>query len=127
MTFASVSHNGTPDYYYDQAFDLWVEYKRFDRTLGVFAHPPTEAQITWLNRRYTAGGNACVIVGWEKAPRQRYGMLLETPALWERERFDTAEVLALSVPVADIAAYINQRTLDALHRQGRSVPTAQRR
>jgi hypothetical protein len=124
MTSASMTHSGTPDYYYDQRFDLWVEYKRFDK-LGVYAHPPSKAQLLWLNRRYTAGGNACLIVGWEETPRKRFGMVLEAPALWERERFDRADVLAMSVPVADIAAYIVKRTLDASHRQSSSIPAAQ--
>lgn len=122
MNAASATYGGTPDYYYDQKHDLWVEYKRL---VGwKLPHAVTELQLQWLRRRHAAGGNACVIVGWEENPRNRHGLILENPDDWSLTKFDREFVLARSVPAAGVAAYINQRTLNAAYRQSSGIHPA---
>lgn len=97
---------GTPDSYYDYKRDLWVEWKSlpgedyFPRELkGKWM--PTVKQCEWLNRRYKAGGNVIVIVGF-KIKGRVHGVVLDTPKLWSnplpeaiyRERMKSAQQLA---------------------------------
>lgn len=86
MTAVSMTHGGTPDYYYDLERDLWVEYKAFSRDDHLPAliperDLPTDLQRHWLDRRYKAGGNALVIVGL-KINGRAHGFMLETPEQW---------------------------------------------
>lgn len=68
MTSASLTHNGTPDYYYDGSTgDLWVEYKQLKAMPRNGMVEPfvllTEHQQRWILRRYKIGGNARIVVG----------------------------------------------------------------
>lgn len=80
MTTASLTTNGTPDYYYDgEGGDLWVEYKALTAMPrnGIVVGNYTELQIRWLTRRWKHGKNAVGIVGLpnrtaviQRGPRQ---------------------------------------------------------
>lgn len=87
-TFASLSHNGTPDHYYDGSKqDLWVEYKVLERMPrdgivriaplpGVKKQPRgrlSPQQRRWLLRRWERGRNAIVVVGLPN----RTGVIIE--------------------------------------------------
>lgn len=86
MTLASMTTGGTPDYYYDYAQDLWVEYKALSSsdTLPALIPEkalPTPLQRQWLDRRFANGGNTVVAVGL-KVKGRVHGFLLETPEEW---------------------------------------------
>lgn len=67
MTFSSLSHNGTPDRYYDGPLgDLWIEYKKIDSwprdglVGGVDQKKPgcyRPNQFEWMERRWRNGRN----------------------------------------------------------------------
>lgn len=69
MTTASLTTNGTPDYYYDrddvEGDDLWVEYKALTAMprSGIVAGDYSALQMRWLTRRWKRGKNAVGIVG----------------------------------------------------------------
>jgi hypothetical protein len=55
MTSASLTHNGTPDQYYDGPVrDFWIEYKMLKSMprSGVVVGAYTEKQLAWMMRRY---------------------------------------------------------------------------
>lgn len=110
MTMAALTTNGTPDRYFDWHSDLWVEFKYAD-TSGVrkglnVGDMLSELQKRWLRRRYTAGGNAIVIVG---VPSDRTrGFILTTPDEWEG--IVTPQFIMNNVKNApELAAYILSR------------------
>lgn len=107
-----MGHSGTPDHYFDNHTDLWVEWKVLRRDNHFPAVVPEDSmpspvQLRWLNRRYAAGGNACVIVGI-KVRARAYGFVLETPEQWARPPLREWYEPRLR-PSADLAAYIVQR------------------
>lgn len=109
-TFMGAS--GTPDHYFDYHTDLWVEWKVLRRDDHLPARIPkeslpTEVQQRWLRRRFEAGGNAVVIVGIKLRARA-YGVVLDTPDVWERG-LEKEAYEPLIVPSAELAAYITQR------------------
>lgn len=80
---------GTPDHYFDWKRDLWVEWKALRRddhlpTRLPADALPTEKQRLWLDRRYSAGKNALVIVGVKLNGRAR-GFVLENPSEWSMQ------------------------------------------
>lgn len=103
---------GTPDTYYDFKRDLWVEYKvlRRDDHLPKIVPAdsmPTELQKLWLDRRFKAGANACVIVGI-KIRGRAHGFVLEAPDEWACPPHRTWYEPRL-LPAANLAAYIHRR------------------
>lgn len=87
MTSASLTHNGTPDQYYDGPIrDFWIEYKmlksmpRSGMVIGAF----TELQLRWMERRYNNskhlphGPNIFGIVGLPN----RSAVIQRTPTEW---------------------------------------------
>ena len=112
MTLSSMTHAGTPDYYYDLQSDLWVEYKAFDRDDHFYStipekFLPTELQRIWLDRRYAAGGNAVVVVGLKVRGRV-HGFFLETPEQWST-RHPKSFYEPLVMPAESIALKLLQR------------------
>lgn len=107
---------GTPDTYLDHERDLWVEWKVFPgEYASIDAMPkvvpkksmPTGLQQDWLNRRFKAGGNACVIIG-AKIRGRAQGFVLASPPEWsETPRFEHYSKLLR--PSADLAQYILER------------------
>jgi hypothetical protein len=103
MTSASLTANGTPDYYYDgPGGDLWVEYKSRSAMPrnGIVVPELTPLQLAWLERRYNHSlphvANAVVVVGlpnrtavmmrlpteWREGKHVRYARPLEEIAAW---------------------------------------------
>ena len=110
MTMAALTTNGTPDRYLDYKRDLWVEFKYAD-TSGArkgldVGHMLSGPQKRWLRRRYTAGGNAVVIVGVPSDHAR--GFILETPELWEG-RVDTEYIMKNLKRAPELAAYLLSR------------------
>lgn len=87
MAASAMGSNGTPDRYFDCKRDLWVEFKMADSqgnrgyNVGIGDNSMlTGLQKRWLQRRWKAGSNACVIVG---VPSDRTrGFVLESPEEW---------------------------------------------
>jgi hypothetical protein len=108
---ASGAFPGTPDSYFDYERDLWVEWKVYPEGVLSVNTPlkalPTDKQRMWLDRRYKAGGNACVILGFKVGSRM-HGVVLETPSLWHAPAA-REWVRAHSLPAADLGAYIFKR------------------
>lgn len=103
---------GTPDSYLDFQRDLWVEWKMVggEDRLPAFLKDkmlPTALQQRWLNRRYTVGKNALVVVGFKLRGRA-HGVLLTTPEEWcnpvPRETYEPR-----LQPAKAIAAYLLER------------------
>lgn len=72
---------GTPDVYYEGVFMFWAEYKYIKKVpKRRFTPNLSELQKRWLKRNFDAGHNPIVIVGFP-----RFGVILETPDMWERQ------------------------------------------
>lgn len=106
--------NGTPDQYYDRkegrARDLWVEYKWLSSPpVRTFVPNVSELQGAWLRRRWSAGQNAWVIVGFP-ATRQstlsRAGYILIGPSAWEEVNPKLYVPLTPAAIAAEIEAYV---------------------
>lgn len=111
MTFAALTNNGTPDYYYDCKYDLWVEYKAVEYR-RVIPLDVTALQRIWLTRRHNAGGNAVLIVGaGTEIGKKRYGVILDSPAWWELDRIELAEHNVDWIPVETVVNYIYSRCI----------------
>lgn len=110
MTAASLTTNGTPDRYIDYKSDLWVEFKYADTSgarNGIAVHTMiTPLQHRWLERRYNAGKNACVILGLP-SDRAR-GLILETPEEWQSHVTPTT-IAQKIVDAPRLAAYLLAR------------------
>lgn len=87
MTSASLTHNGTPDQYYDGPVrDFWIEYKMLKSMprKGVVIGAYTELQLRWMERRYDNskhllhGPNVFGIVGLPN----RSAVIQRTPTEW---------------------------------------------
>ncbi len=106
---------GTPDTYFDHERDLWVEWKFIGEYPSVEKLPkvvpakamPTEIQKEWLDRRWNAGGNACVITGVKIRGRAQ-GFVLHSPAEWSVAPLRDHYAARLRSP-ADLAQYILER------------------
>lgn len=101
MTSASLTSNGTPDYYYDgPGGDLWVEYKMRSAMPrdGIVVPELTPLQLNWLERRFNNSRlhttNAVVVVGLPN----RTAVLMQSPTEWRNgvnvNRYETLEGLA---------------------------------
>lgn len=110
MTGTSMTNTGTPDRYFDLNHDLWVEFKYADSagtTKGIAIQDMlTPRQHKWLERRYRAGGNACVILGLP-SDRTR-GVVLHKIEQWQN-RIEPAFIVANIKTAAELAAYILER------------------
>ena len=109
MTFAALSHNGTPDRYFDYCSDLWGEFK-YANSYGSKGYDVEKMlsgpQMRWLRRRYEAAGNCIVIVG---VPSDRYrGFILTSPAEWESRIMPEVFIPRLKY-AAELAAEILER------------------
>lgn len=81
MTSASLTHNGTPDRYFDgPGGDFWIEFKYNDVMpgSGIVKGEVTKLQNLWLTRRHTNGGNVAVFVGLPN----RYVAIQTSPVEW---------------------------------------------
>lgn len=87
MTSASLTHNGTPDQYYDGPVrDFWIEYKMLKSMprSGMVVGAYTELQLRWMERRYNNslnllhGPNVFGIVGLPN----RSAVIQRTPTEW---------------------------------------------
>ena len=110
MTGTSMTNTGTPDRYFDLNHDLWVEFKYAQSagtTRGIAVQDMlTARQHRWLERRFKAGGNACVILGLP-SDRTR-GVVLPAPSYWQSHV--TPEYIIHNIkPAAELAAYILER------------------
>ena len=127
FTWAALAHNGTPDHYYDLDTDLWVEYKLVKSwTGGIDVNDLlSAAQKRWLLRRYTAGQNACVIVGIETKGRVNHALILPTPEDWLRA-YTADEVSTKRVARSSIIPYILSRVTNACATANDRYAAAQR-
>jgi len=109
MTQASLANNGTPDRYLDLHRDLWIEFKYHP----AFPHvlKPTQMlrplQLRWLTRRWRAGGNAIVVVGFEHECKS-VGVVLGSPFAWSLE-YPRSDLRNMMLTIPEITA-------DILHR-----------
>lgn len=113
MTMGSLTHNGTPDRYYDGGpFDLWVEYKMLDAMPrsrlvgGVDANKKgcySPNQYRWMERRYRHslnlphGPNVVGIVGLPN----RTAVIQRTPTEWRE-----GSSIDLAIPIKEVSAWI---------------------
>lgn len=86
MTPVCITAPGTPDRYIDYRRDLWAEFK-MAKTHGREGYDMQDRknfisarQELWLNRRYKAGQNCCVVVGVPSDKAR--GFILWTPEEW---------------------------------------------
>jgi len=86
MTPVCITAPGTPDRYLDYNKDLWAEFK-MAKTHGRDGYDMqhrknfiSARQELWLNRRYAAGQNVCVVVGVPSDKAR--GFILWTPQEW---------------------------------------------
>lgn len=104
MTSASLTHRGTPDRYYDGPVrDLWVEYKMLKAMPRnrIAKGNLSALQLEWLTRRYDNSKpyhNAAVIVGLPDKTACVQVM---------KERWLTGTPIELSIPLKEVAAWIN--------------------
>jgi len=104
MTSASLTHNGTPDQYYDGPIrDFWIEYKMLkSMPRDKLAKGNLSAlQLEWLTRRYDNSKpyhNAAVVVGLSDKTACVQVM---------KERWLTGTPIELSIPLKEVAAWIN--------------------
>lgn len=110
MTSASLTTNGTPDYYYDgPARDLWVEYKRITSMPrdGTAKGAYTALQLHWMERRYrnslAHGPNVIGVVGLPN----RLVCLQRTPTEW-REGTSVDKAMTLVELALWITAFCSQ-------------------
>lgn len=109
MTMASLSHSGTPDQYLDLHSDLWAEFKwnpGLPRVLDA-GRMLSDLQKRWLYRRYAAGRNAVVVVGFPYENRN-CGVVLGTPDLWTQP-LTKLQYLPMILSVTGIAQVLLDR------------------
>lgn len=113
MTGSSLSHNGTPDRYFDSEFeghfDLWVEFK-YVNTLPKILRPHelmSDLQKRWLHRRYTVGRNVMLVVGCQYN-RRTHAAVFETPDAWLRS-WPREDLYPRLFTVPDLAGHIVTR------------------
>lgn len=131
MTMASLTTSGTPDQYIDLHSDLWVEFKwnsGYPRVLDG-SKMLSDLQKQWLLRRYTAGRNACVIVGFPHL-NHNCGVILDTPVTWTTP-FPRAQFTPMIKTIPELAAYLLNRVsnhaLHEAHSHAGLLPLATRR
>jgi hypothetical protein len=117
MTYSSLSHNGTPDRYYDGcAGDLWVEYKKLDswprdglvggvdeKKAGCYR----PAQFAWMARRWKNGGNVWGVIFM---PDKR-AVIQRTPDEWMAK----TTYAGLTVDRRELAREIQLKCLGEVH------------
>lgn len=109
MTMASLTTAGTPDVYLDLDLDLWVEFKwnaGLPRALDA-GRMLSDLQKQWLGRRYAAGGNACVVVGFPWQNRN-CGVVLTNPTQW-LNAIQKPEYYPLIMAIPEVADYLLSR------------------
>lgn len=105
MTSASMTHNGTPDQYYDGGSEVWVEYKLLKAMprSGIVVGNVSPIQLTWLERRYNNAirlahtPNVFVVVGLPI----RTAVIQRTPTEWRE-----GTPLAHAVPIKEVTEWL---------------------
>lgn len=105
MTGASMNTNGTPDRYYDCSDgerDLWVEYKFWPQVpqvqpvlVGDKQGQVSELQYAWLQRRWSCGENAYVIIG-TMVNRKTLGAIVPACKLLSTDKLNFVQVTEVS-------------------------------